>query len=136
MVKTTNLILLASIVWGAAGFNILFIDINEYTPYWSVVNVLLSAAVYIVFLVTIFGPLVRKHTARIRGYTSNTEYFWKFFDLRSFVIMAVMISLGLLLRNTPAVPRVFIAVFYTGLGAALLTAGILFARNFVRAIRS
>lgn len=132
-VKTERLLLIAAIVWGAAGINILLIGLAAYTPYVSLINVLLSAAVFAVFGAFIFIPLVRKHTLRITSYTKKTQYFWMFFDLKSFIIMAVMMTLGIVLRNTPAVPRVFIAVFYAGLGAALLCAGILFGRSYVHA---
>lgn len=129
--KTNNLLLIAAIVWAVAGINILIIGLREYAPYWSWVNVLLSIAIFAVFQTFIFGRLVKKHTLRITGYTEETEYFWKFFDLKSFIIMAFMITLGVILRNTPAVPRVFIAVFYTGIGSSLLLAGILFGRNYI-----
>ena len=47
--------------------------------------------------------------------------------------MAVMISGGLGLRSSGLAPERFIAVFYTGLGASLLLAGLLFGHNFVKA---
>ena len=40
------------------------------------------------------------------------------------------------LRASGIAPERFIAVFYTGLGAALLLAGLLFGRNFGRAHRA
>lgn len=36
------------------------------------------------------------------------------------------------LRSSGLAPERFIAVFYTGLGASLLLAGLLFGRNFAR----
>ena len=46
--------------------------------------------------------------------------------------MAFMMSGGIWLRNSGLAPEVFIAVFYTGLGCALGSAGILFWVNFIR----
>jgi len=40
---------------------------------------------------------------------------------------------GIGLRVSGLAPERFIAVFYTGLGAALLLAGLLFGRNFIKA---
>lgn len=134
-VRTDRLLLIAALVWGAAGINILILGLREYGPYWSVLNVLLSCAVFVVFQTCIFGRLVKKHTRRITTYSEETQHFWKFFDLRSFVIMAAMIALGIWLRNSAWVPRVFIAVFYTGLGASLALAGILFGQAYWRALR-
>lgn len=70
-VKRNTLLLLACLVWSAAGFNILRIGLTAYPAYLSVLNFLLSVLVF--------------------------------------------------------------AVFYTGLGAALLLAGLLFGRNFGKA---
>ncbi len=130
MVKNNTLLLIACLVWSAAGINILRIGIIEYPPYLSIINFLLSAAVFTVFQIFIFGRLVKKHTKRIDGYGDKKQLFLKFFDVKSFIIMAVMITGGILLRSLHIAPPVFIAVFYTGLGASLLLAGILFGRNY------
>lgn len=135
MVKKNTLFLIAGLVWIAAGFNILRIGIIEYPPYVSVINFLLSAAVFLVFWFFIFGRLVKKHTIRIDGYGNTKQLFIKFFDVKSFIIMAVMMTGGILLRTLHLVPNVFIAFFYTGLGAALLLAGIMFGVKFFVRIR-
>ena len=44
--------------------------------------------------------------------------------------MAFMMTMGISLRKFSLVPIDFIAFFYTGLGASLLLAGILFLRQF------
>lgn len=46
--------------------------------------------------------------------------------------MAGMMSLGMFLRVSGLAPDPFLAVFYSGLGAALLLAGLLFGRNYGR----
>ena len=48
--------------------------------------------------------------------------------------MAVMMAGGIGLRASGLAPERFIAVFYTGLGAALLLAGLLFGHNFGKAV--
>lgn len=130
MVKNNTLLLIAALVWTAAGVNILRIGIIEYPPYLSIINFLLSAVVFVVFQLFIFGRLVKKHTKRIDSYGDQKQLFIKFFDVKSFIIMAVMMTGGILLRSLRLASEVFIAVFYTGLGAALLLAGIMFGRNF------
>lgn len=94
------------------------------------INFLLSAIVFSVFQYFIFGRLVKKHTVRIKNYEEEKHFFLKFFDVKSFMIMAVMMSGGIYLRASSFVPEQFIAVFYTGLGSSLLLAGIIFGRNF------
>lgn len=58
-VKRNTLLLLACLVWSAAGFNILRIGLIAYPPYLSVLNFLLSILVFGVFQKYIFGKLVK-----------------------------------------------------------------------------
>lgn len=134
MVKRNTLLLLACLVWSAAGFNILRIGLMSYPAHRSVLNFLLSAVVFAVFQVFIFGKLVKKHTARISGYEEERHFFLKFFDKKAFAIMAVMMSGGIGLRASGLAPEQFIAVFYTGLGASLLLAGLLFGCNWGKVV--
>ena len=94
-VKRNTLLLIACLVWGAAGFNILRLGVLAYPAYLSVLNFVLSALVFAVFQYFIFGRLVKKHTARITGYEEERHFFLKFFDVKSFIIMAVMMSGGI-----------------------------------------
>lgn len=132
-VQRNTLLLIACLVWSAAGINILRIGLVAYPAYLTVVNVLLSLAVFGAFQVFVFGRLVRKHTDRISSYLEEQQFFLKFFDAKAFAIMAVMMTGGIALRASGVAPERFIAVFYTGLGAALLLAGLLFGCNFGKA---
>lgn len=131
-VKRNTLLLIACFVWCAAGFNILRIGVLTYPDYLGIMNFALSLAVFVVFQLFIFGKLVKKHSTRITGYEEERHFFLKFFDVKSFAIMAFMMTGGVALRSSGVAPERFIAVFYTGLGASLLLAGILFGVNFIK----
>lgn len=133
-VKRNTLLLLACLVWSAAGFNILRIGLMAYPAYGTVFNGLLSVLVFAVFERFIFGKLVKKHTERVSAYSEERHFFLKFFDGKSFAVMAVMMTGGIALRASGLAPERLIAVFYTGLGAALLLAGVLFGCNYGRAV--
>lgn len=133
-VQRNTLLLLACFVWSAAGFNILRIGISAYPNYHGTWNYLLSLLVFLVFQIFVFGKLVKKHTARIYSYQEERHFFLNFFDKKAFAIMAVMMTGGIGLRASGLAPEGFIAVFYTGLGASLLLAGVLFGVNFRKAI--
>ena len=75
----------------------------------------------------IFSPLVYKHEKRIRAYDAQRLPFWYFFDLKSYLIMAMMMTVGYSLRTFHLVPTWFIGFFYTGLGIALFACGFRFA---------
>ena len=50
--------------------------------------------------------------------------------------MAVMMADGIGLRASGLAPGRFIAFFYSGLGASLLLAGLLFGCNYGKAVRA
>ena len=79
--------------------------------------------------------ILKKHTKRIRFYVDGKHLSLKLFDFRSFIIMAFMMTLGIVLRTGGLAPKQFIAFFYTGLGASLLVAGIRFGYNFVNVVK-
>lgn len=131
MVRKKSLLGLASLVWMIAGFNVFKIGIDTYINYISVINIILSFLVFGVFWYMVFYKLVVKHTLRIKNFQQPKQYFWKFFDMKSFIIMAVMMTGGVTIRIFHLLPEQFIAVFYSGLGAALFLAGLLFGYNYL-----
>ena len=77
-----------------------------------------------------FRKACKKYTTRINNYDEESHFFLKFFDKKAFEIMALMMTVGVWLRVCGVAPERFIAVFYTGLRASLLLAGILFGVNY------
>lgn len=127
--KRTRLII-AGIVWLIAGFNVGRLGILSYL----VVDVkwymyLLSVAIFIAFGL-MFYKMSKKHTKRIVKYKERRP-FWHFFDLKSYIIMAVMMGGGIGLRSAGVLPEFFVAFFYTGLGFALALAGMIFMYNYI-----
>ena len=128
-VRRENLITIAGVVWAIAGMNILIIGISSF---WSLnaVDLWIYGLLFLGFIVTLgifhsmFGKLVKKHVARINGYQDDYKNPLLFFDGKSYAIMAFMIAMGVFLRMSGFVPNWFIAFFYTGLGLALMLAGV------------
>lgn len=131
-VKKKTLLLVASIVWMIAGFNVARLGIISYQPYLSLINVALSILVFGIFAKMIFLPMHKKHTKRIMGYEEEKQNIFKFFDVKAYIIMTVMMGGGILIRNLHIVNDHFVAVFYTGLGLALFMAGVCFVISFIK----
>lgn len=131
-VRKIYLLLIAGIVWLIAGANIVRLGIIDFTESWggNILFIFASAIVYALFTRLIFYPLVQKHTQRIMEYTRESLPFCYFFDIKSYLIMIFMITGGLLLRHSHIAPPILIGVLYTGIGASLVTAGILFLIKF------
>ena len=130
-VKKRTLLLIAGIVWLIAGFNVARLGVISYCGieqkwYWYV----LSAVIFTLFGLMFF-KMSQKHTKRIMGYEEERQPFWRFFDLKAYIIMAVMMGGGIGLRAAGVFPDRFVAFFYSGLGCALALAGGLFIRNYI-----
>lgn len=126
-VKKRTLLAIAGCVWLIAGINVARLGILSYgkLPQIKIIHILLSLAVFCAFGLMFFKMSI-KHTKRIKGYEEEFRPVWHFFDLKAYIIMAVMMGGGIWLRSSGLVPDKFIAVFYTGLGCALALAGVLF----------
>lgn len=126
-VKKRTLLAVAGCVWLIAGINVARLGLLSYgkIPQIRILHILLSVLVFCAFGWMFFKMSI-KHTGRIKGYEEEFRPIWHFFDLKSYIIMAVMMGGGIWLRSSGLVPDVFIAVFYTGLGCALALAGVLF----------
>lgn len=131
-VSKRTLLLIAGIVWMIAGFNVARLGILSYRVieiFWY--TIILSEVVFLLFG-AMFYKMTRKHIKRIRGYEEDFRPFWNFFDLKAYIIMAIMMGGGIGLRAFGVFPDFFIAFFYTGLGCALFLAGVLFVTEFIR----
>ena len=128
-VKKRTLLLIAGLVWFMAGFNVAIIGIIAYRSIDHVWYLYcLSLVVFMVFG-SMFLKMTKNHTNRIMAYDAYMP-FWKFFDKKSYLIMAFMMTFGIGLRASGLAPDFFIGFFYTGLGFALALAGIVFIKNY------
>lgn len=132
-VKKRTLLAIAGIVWLIAGFNVARMGVLAYLTLGELgLLPLVSVATFGAFG-TMFYQMTKKHSTRISAMDDKRVGFWHFFDGKSYVIMAFMMSMGIYLRASGLVPSAFIASFYTGLGCALALAGVLFCVAYMRA---
>ena len=131
MVKNKFLLLIAAVVWLIAGYNVLRIGWIAYINYIKLFDILISVVIFCLFWFLVFHKLVLKHTKRIQSFLEPKQYAWKFFDRKSFFIMFFMITFGIAIRSFQLLPEEIIAIFYSGLGAALFLAGIQFFHSFL-----
>lgn len=131
-VKAKYLLLIAAAVWFLAGFNVARLGViacaeGDAQPW------LLALGIPVVFVVfhMMFSKLVGKHADRIRGYGEEHMHVLRFFDVKGYIMMAIMMGGGIALREFGIVPGWFVAFFYTGLGAALALAGVGFLVHYL-----
>ena len=64
-----------------------------------------------------FGRIAKKNIRRLRRLPARGCFF-AFQAWKSYVIIVVMIALGITLRHSP-IPKIYLAIVYTGIGGAL-----------------
>ena len=124
------LLITAGIVWIVAGANILRIGIVTWlndSQYW-LFKMGEATVVFLLFFILIFRRLYYKHTERITQKKQEKNCPFSFFDVKSWIVMIFMISLGISIRSLHLLPTSFISVLYTGLSLALIATGALFIR--------
>ena len=132
-VTKNTLLITAGTIWLIAGVNILRIGVECWmndSKYW-LFKVCEATLVFLLFFGVIFHKLYRKHPRRISQKKSQNCPF-SFFDVKGWIIMVFMITIGVLARTLHLLPEAFIAVFYTGLSLALIGTGIRFIRYWWR----
>ena len=132
-VRRNTLLLIAALVWSAAGFNILRIGLLAYPPLPHGCQLSAVCAGIYRFQVFIFGQLVNKHTARIsasRGGAALLPEVFRCEVLHHHGGDDDRRHLAAVQRRGPGpVHRLFLH----RTGASLLLAGLLFACNFAKA---
>ena len=118
------------LLWTAIGTKITITGLSHYlridSPRALIWMIPLSVIVFAGFYM-MFTGVVRKYSDRITSMTEEKTSIFRTFSLKGYIVIAFMISLGIVLKRIPAIPSNFFAWFYCGLGPGLLSAGLLSA---------
>lgn len=132
-VRSKYLLLIAGTVWLLAGLSVARLGVLAIMGGVNPLFVAVGAPLVFVVFGYMFFKLVEKHSTRIHGYGDERMHVLRFFDVKGYVIMAIMMGGGIALRSFGIVPSWFVAFFYTGLGLALASAGVgFFCQFFLR----
>lgn len=125
--KTKTLTLIDGLIWLVAGINVCKIGVTSWKCLDSTsVMMIVGCMVTLMLFSVMFVKMLFKNVRRIQKIDIGKRRIWDIMPIKSYVIMAFMITLGILLRHCPIIPLSFIAWFYVGLGAALSLAGIIY----------
>jgi hypothetical protein len=125
-----HLLLVAACMWLFAGGMLLWRSVAYFRPISGWLWLLmLSFMGGLLFFWGMFLRISNKHIRRIREMKAERPCLFSFFNLRSYGIMAVMISGGVGLRTSHVVALPYLSLFYLFMSIPLL----LSAGRFVRA---
>jgi hypothetical protein len=131
------LLMIAGVMWTGVSFMLLNYAITWLVNPFVLANLwlgLLGVAISIAANYFQFWKLAGKNVDRILALNDRACLF-SFQAWKGYLIIAVMVTGGILLRNS-SIPKPYLAVVYAGIGGALLQASIRYYSSFIRVIRT
>jgi len=122
------LIALGAAIWGFAAYRILkmgFIFIEKHALY-HMLNYLIGIAGFVPFFLLVFRKVSLRYITRIKTMTQKRPCMFAFFDLRGYIMMSFMISLGIMLNHWKLVPELYKGTFFISLGLSLLASSLFY----------
>jgi hypothetical protein len=128
-----HLLLVAAIVWLVASGMLFWRATAYFVPLrgWKL-ETIVSFIVGILFFKLLFMRISSTHISRIISLTKNRPYVFSFFSKRSYFLMVLMISGGLLLRYSHVAPNYDLSFFYFFMGIPLFLSAIRFFKAWAR----
>jgi hypothetical protein len=121
-VQKRTLLLIAGCAWSIAGGILIFrsllylIGVNNHLAMEIGIGIVFGGLFYIL----LFARISKKHITRINLIEIDNPCFFSFFNFRSYLLMAIMISGGITLRLSGLVNSDIIYTFFLCMGIPLL----------------
>jgi len=127
-VSKRNLLIVAAAVWLFAGLMLFIRGINIYFSHGGTYDTSIIIIVFfgIIFYFGVFLKVSNKHIQRILSLENELVPFYQFFNKRSYLMMALMITLGITLRKTEIVSPDYLGLFYMTMGIPLVISALKF----------
>jgi hypothetical protein len=121
------LLLVASFVWLCAGGMLLWRGITG-VPHggWQLWEIAVSLAGALIFFRVLFFRISSKHILRISSLEILRPCVFSFFNLRSYLLMVLMIAIGISVRKFHLISAEFLSYFYITMAIPLLLSAVRF----------
>ena len=131
-VPRTYLLLIAALVWTFAGGMLLFRGYSTLLAYPNLfgVKILGCGIGGLLFFKLLFFKISGKHVLRIQSLSIDNPCLFSFFNLRSYLMMTIMITSGITLRKTGAISPEYLSLVYITMGIPLLMSSFRFYYSF------
>ncbi len=132
-VSKRYLLLVAALVWTFAGGMLLFrgYTLNNPMPVFWWLKLSACVAAGLLFFKLMFNRISAKHVQRIQNLPTERPVVFSFFNLKSYLMMFSMITLGITLRKSGAVPPEYLSFMYITMGIPLLMSSFRFYYSFL-----
>jgi len=122
------LIALGAALWGFAAYRILkmgFIFIEKHALH-HFLNYLIGVAGFIPFFLLVFRKVSLRYITRIKNLPQRRPCMFAFFDLRGYIMMSFMITMGIMVSHWKVIPELYKGTFFISLGLSLLASSIFY----------
>jgi hypothetical protein len=131
-VSRRSLLLVAGCAWTMAGGILISRALLEL---WSIhhyiwMEILTGILLGTIFYMVLFARISKKHITRITLITIDNPCFFSFFDFRSYIMMAIMITGGIVLRKMDIINHEILYTFYLTMGIPLLVSAFRFFSRY------
>jgi hypothetical protein len=133
-VKRRTLLLIAGCAWSIAGGILILrslahlIGVNSHLALEIGIGIIFGSLFYLI----LFTRISKKHITRIQLIAIDNPCFFSFFNFRSYLLMAIMISGGITLRLSGLVNPEIIYTFFLCMGIPLLVSAWRFFYSYVK----
>ena len=133
-VKKRTLLLIAGCAWSIAGGILIsrslshLISVNHHLAMEIGTGIVFGSLFYLL----LFARISKKHITRINLIEIDNPCFFSFFNFRSYLLMAIMISGGIMLRLSGLVNPEIIYTFFLCMGIPLLVSAWRFFYSYVK----
>ena len=130
------LLLVSGLLWTGVGILLNFLASRWLSDYgiWTDIEIILVGIVAaLVIAVFGFSKIAEKNINRILGYKKKVCLF-AFQEWKSYVLIAVMMSMGIFMRSSGFIPRYLLAPMYIAIGTALFFASFKYYQKFLKLV--
>ncbi len=121
----------AAIIWMFAGIMLLTRGkmMLESAQGFSIINTCSCLGCGILFYLYLFSKISSKHIHRITTLPGDRHYPFQFFNFKSYLMMAGMITMGITLRKTLIIPLEYLSLIYCTMGIPLFLSSLHFSSH-------
>ncbi len=116
-------IIFAGLIWLLVGI-MMIVRAVSWTEILStnqlIIVLIIGGAIGIIKFLFIFKKTVHKQIDRLMNFEKEKNYFFKIYSLKSYILIACMMTVGIVLRNLEFIPKYVLFPIYLGIGLSML----------------
>jgi hypothetical protein len=122
------LLFVAGVVWTFAGGILLYKGISLFRIYRDLLWLKITISIFGggLFYLLMFSKISFKHAWRIINLKYDRPCLFSFFNIRSYILMTIMITSGVLLRKSGFISPEYLSVLYVTMGIPLFLSALRF----------